>query len=105
MELCSHILTHWGYDKVAAILQATSSNVFPWVKYAEIDSNFTEIYSQGSNQQWSSTGSDNGFPDNEIHGANMGPTWVPSAPDGPHVDPMNLTIRIGAITWTNDNLV
>ena len=27
-----------------------------------------------------------------IHGANMGPTWVLSAPDGPHVGPMNLSI-------------
>ena len=26
----------------------------------------------------------------------MGPTWVLSAPDGPHVGPMNLTIRVGA---------
>ena len=25
--------------------------------------------------------------------ANMGPTWVLSAPDGPHVGPMNLAIR------------
>ena len=28
-----------------------------------------------------------------VHGANMGPTWVLSAPDGPHVGPMNLAIR------------
>ena len=27
-----------------------------------------------------------------VHGANMGPTWVLSAPGGPHVDPMNLAI-------------
>ena len=26
--------------------------------------------------------------------ANMGPTWVLSAPDGPHVGPMNLAIRV-----------
>ena len=32
-------------------------------------------------------------PDNKVHGANMGPTWVLSAPDGPHVGPMNLAIR------------
>ena len=32
-------------------------------------------------------------PDNKFHGANMGPTWVLSAPDGPHVGPMNLAIR------------
>ena len=32
-------------------------------------------------------------PDTMVHGANMGPTWVLSAPDGPHVGPMNLAIR------------
>ena len=34
-------------------------------------------------------------PDSKIHGANMGPTWVLSALDGPHVCPMNLAIREG----------
>ena len=29
-----------------------------------------------------------------IHGANMGPTWVLSAPVGPHAGPMNLAIRV-----------
>ena len=33
------------------------------------------------------------FPDNKVHGANMGPTWVLSAPDEPHVGPINLAIR------------
>ena len=32
-------------------------------------------------------------PDSKVHGANMGPTWVLSAPDGPHVGPMKLAIR------------
>ena len=32
-------------------------------------------------------------PDSKVHGANMGPTWVLSAPYGPHVGPMNLAIR------------
>ena len=32
-------------------------------------------------------------PDNKVHGANMGPTWVLLAPDGPHVSPMNLAIE------------
>ena len=36
--------------------------------------------------------SDKDVPDNKVHGANMGPTWVLSAPDGPHVGPMNLVI-------------
>ena len=34
------------------------------------------------------------YPDSKVHGANMGPTWVLSAPDGPHVGPMDLTIRV-----------
>ena len=39
-------------------------------------------------------------PDNKVHGANMGPTWVLSAPDGPHVGPMNLAIRVVANTYS-----
>ena len=31
--------------------------------------------------------------ESKVHGANMGPTWVLSAPDGSHVGPMNLAIR------------
>ena len=34
-------------------------------------------------------------PDNKVHGTNMGPTWILSVPDGPHVGPMNLAIRGG----------
>ena len=33
------------------------------------------------------------LPDSKVDGANKGPTWVLSAPDGPHVGPMNLVIR------------
>ena len=36
----------------------------------------------------------NDFSDSKVHGANMGPTWVLSAPDGPHVGPMSLAIRV-----------
>ena len=32
-------------------------------------------------------------PESKVHGANMGPTWVLSAPDGTHVGPMNLALR------------
>ena len=34
------------------------------------------------------------YPDNNVHVANMGPTWVLSAPGGPHVVPMNLAFRV-----------
>ena len=32
------------------------------------------------------------IPDSKVHGVNTGPTGVLSAPDGPHVGPMNLAI-------------
>ena len=33
------------------------------------------------------------IPDSKDHGANMGPTWILSAPGGTHIGPMNLAIR------------
>ena len=33
------------------------------------------------------------IPDSKVQGANMGSIWALLAPDGPHVDPMNLAIR------------
>ena len=39
------------------------------------------------------------IPDSKVHGANIGPTWVLSAPDGPHVGPMNLAIRDALVYW------
>ena len=32
-------------------------------------------------------------PDSKVHGDNIWPTWVLSAPDGPHVGPIDLAIR------------
>ena len=40
-----------------------------------------------------------GFPNSKVRGANMGPTWVLSAQDGPHVDPMNLAIIVFTGSW------
>ena len=40
------------------------------------------------------------YPDSKVHGANMGPTWVLSAPDGLNVGPMNLAIWV-TIIWVN----
>ena len=34
------------------------------------------------------------FPDGKVHGANMGPTWVLTAPGGPNVGPINFAIRV-----------
>ena len=38
-------------------------------------------------------GENNNTPDSKVHGANMGSTWVLSAPYGPRVGPMTLPIR------------
>ena len=34
------------------------------------------------------------YPHNKVHEANIRPTWILSAPGGPHVGPMNLVIRV-----------
>ena len=34
------------------------------------------------------------YPNSKDDGVNMGPTWVLSAPGGPHVGLMNLAIRV-----------
>ena len=39
------------------------------------------------------------LPDSKVLGASMGHNWVLSAPDGPHVGPMNLAI--GAVIHNN----
>ena len=44
------------------------------------------------------------FPDSKVHGANMGPTWVLSAPDGPHFGPMDLAIRVGVLNCAQTNI-
>ena len=57
----------------------------------------TREYSQGTYERfgalmynYSTVG--NNAPHSKVHGANMGPTWVLSAPGGPHVGLMNLAI-------------
>ena len=40
-------LTHWGRDEMAAVSQATFSNVFLWMKILYFDSNFIKFVSKG----------------------------------------------------------
>ena len=37
------------------------------------------------------------YPNSKVYGTNMGSTWVLLAPDGPHVGPMTLAIRVDFI--------
>ena len=34
------------------------------------------------------------YPNNKVHGANMGPIWGRQDPGGPHVGPMNVAIWV-----------
>ena len=43
--------------------------------------------------EWNMDHSFKKVPDSKVHGSNMGPTWVMSAPDRPTVGPMNIAIR------------
>ena len=49
------------------------------------------------------------IPDSTVHGASIGPTWVLSAPGGPHVGPVNLATRDvyilewNAVVWLDYN--
>ena len=69
--------THWGWDKMANISQTTFSNAFFEWKCVNFDLDFTEVYFQGSIQQYSIIGSDSGLAPN----------------------------RRQAIIWTNDGLL
>ena len=52
-------LTHWGWDKMAAIFQTAFSNTFSWMKIYEFRLRFH--WGLGSNEQYFSIGSDNGL--------------------------------------------
>ena len=69
-------LTHWGPDKMVAILQTTFSNTFSWMEMFWFPLIF-QVYSEGSNWQYISIGLDNGLAPN----------------------------RRQAIIWTNDGLI
>ena len=69
-----------------------------------------EVSYQGYIDYWPSDGAcsscqRHSVPDSKVHGANMGPTWVISAPDGPHIGPMNLAIRRGSPGMQSDGIV
>ena len=54
-------LTHRGRDKMATIFQMTFQVHFPEWKCINFHKDFTKVYSQWSNQQYSSISSDNGL--------------------------------------------
>ena len=90
-------LTHWRPSKMTDNLQAIISCeenayilfIFRWIL---LYGNWLIIR----------TDSCNSFSDSKVQGANMGPTWDLSAPDGSHVGPIrNLAIRVGTYDATS----
>ena len=45
------------------------------------------------------------FPDSKVYGANMGPTWVLLAPDGPHNGLVNLAIGVSKFNNVSREIV
>ena len=90
----------WGYNMIIGHIR--------WLKIWESQKQWRANESQKqwraneSQKQWRANNMEsykamrtttNINPDSKGHGANMGPTWVLSAPGGPHVSPINLSIR------------
>ena len=90
--------TECGWDNMALISKTTYSNAFSWIKMFIFWSNITEICSQGSNQQYTSIGSDNGLAPNRrqaIISNNADPVcWRIYVSLGP-----NELIPLSKVTW------
>ena len=85
---------------------------FMWINYISAKNAggpmFSDSYSWSVGNSLYQTCQISIVPDSKVHGANMGPTWVLSAPDGPNDGPKNLAIRgvqlvspdsVNALTW------
>ena len=94
---CAH------YDVTVMSLSCKSCKLFPYDHWRDQSMpNFQKDHASNLSpeciggcqfaKQTSSDASGDDNPYSKVHGANMGPTWVLSAPDGPHVGPMNLAI-------------
>ena len=76
---------------------------FHWSSYSSIGSTNGLALSRWQAIIWTNDGYfTDVYPDSKVHGVNMWPTWVLSAPDGPHVGPINLAIRVYASLGLNE---
>ena len=79
-RLCNNI-SNDGYDTHICISKIHSNDSIGRVKTSEIRYIFITCWNSWNNSDY------------KVHGVNMGPAWVLSAPDGPHVGPMNFAIK------------
>ena len=87
-------------------IQIKLMNILDQCQYGQVHTKSNPDENKSNNETWEPESVKCKYPDSKVHGANMGPTWVLSAPDGPLVGPMNLAIRVfhqsSEITW-NEN--
>ena len=93
------LLKYKSYDQCSNLSLCSIFFLIPWYSLFTPSSNILAIFlNQYLNKtSWLSsllTHFHTYYPDSKVHGANMGSTWVLSAPDGPYVGPMNLAIRV-----------
>ena len=77
-------------------------NVLPRLQCRPASENACPCLGQNHKVKRSNIGKN--YPDSYVHGANMEPTWVLLAPDGPHVAPMNIAIRVMRLMIRNNQL-
>ena len=80
------------------------------ITWANADSDLCRHMASLGHSEWIALLIFHTFPDSKVPGANMGPTWVLSAPDGPHVGPMNLAIRVSISSfqtraWISNHII
>ena len=86
--------------KSAQLIFSSASNFWRWYLFLRNDIQW-EIDHWNQHRYGDKMRCNCSYPDSKINGANMGQTWVLSAPDGRHVGPMNLAI--GVVPWRQLN--
>ena len=87
IKIALKIISKGFIDKYSALVQVMA-------QHNQIISHYRNQCSQSSATPYIVLlGHNKSIPDSKVHGANMLPTWVLSAPDGPHVGPTKVAIR------------
>ena len=89
---------HQGTVSILKKYRPTCTGI-PMIKiggFRALSVQWTSLYLERQSLYWGRTqGYEGRCLDSKVHGAYMEPTRVLSAPDGPHVCPMNLAISVG----------
>ena len=86
-EHCEYILFIHVYFALSLVISTIYIAQNYHAAFSSASHNFVHIYASACSFY-------SVFPNSIFHGANMGPIWALSAPDGPHFGPMNLAIRV-----------